>query len=484
MSLRCDLIIRDATIIDGTGGPRRRGDVAVRGDRIAGVGDLGAWSADEEVRAEGRAVAPGFIDAHTHDDRAVLCGPECMLCKMSQGVTTVVVGNCGISLSPTRLASRPIQPLDLLGDESWWRFGSFGEYADRLARDPAPVNTVALIGHISLRVEAMGGDTQRAATDREAERMRARLAESLAEGASGFSTGLYYPPNIMAPTEEVIAVAEALRAAGGLYVTHMRDEANGVLDSIAETLRIGREAGAPVLISHHKCAQPENFGRSVETLPAIAAGAARQQVAFDVYPYAAGSTVLMPAKVREDVPTRISWSIPHPEMQGRFLADIAREWNLPLREAAEKLLPAGGIFFQMDEADVRRILAHDLSIIGSDGLPHDAFPHPRLWGTFPRVLGHYSRDLGLFSLETAVHKMTGRTAAVFGLVDRGVIRAGAYADLVLFDPATVQDAADFDHPTRPAPGILQTWVNGARAYAWGEGATAARAGRLVTRGRG
>ncbi|HET9019102.1 MAG TPA: amidohydrolase family protein, partial [Acetobacteraceae bacterium] len=348
MTLRCDLIIRDATIIDGTGAPRRRGDVALRGDRIAGVGDLGAWTADEEMRAEGRAIAPGFIDAHTHDDRAVLCGPACMLCKMSQGVTTVVVGNCGISLSPTRLTGRPIQPLDLLGDESWWRFGSFAEYADQLARDPAPVNTVALIGHISLRVEAMAGDTQRAATDREAERMRARLAESLAAGASGFSTGLYYPPNIMAPTEEVIAVAEALRAAGGLYVTHMRDEGVGVLESIAETLRIGREAGAPVLISHHKCAMPENYGRSTQTLPAIEAGAARQEVAFDVYPYVAGSTVLIPARVREDVPTRISWSVPHPEMQGRFLADIAREWNLPLRAAAERLLPAGGIFFQMD----------------------------------------------------------------------------------------------------------------------------------------
>ena len=180
---------------------------------------------------------------------------------------------------------------------------------------------------------------------------------------------------------------------------------------------------------------------------------------------------------------RITWSVPHPEMQGRWLADIARDWGLDLRAAAERLLPAGGIFFQMDEADVRRILAHPRSMIGSDGLPHDAFPHPRLWGTFPRVLGHYARDLGLFSLETAVHKMTGRTAAVFGLVDRGVIRDGAYADLVLFDPATVRDAADFDHPTRPAPGIERTWINGVAAYAWGEGATGAPAGRLLTRGR-
>ena len=484
MTLRCDTILRDATIFDGTGAPRRHGDVAIAGDRIAAVGDLGAWSADREIVATGKAVAPGFIDAHTHDDRAVLCGPACMLCKMSQGVTTVVVGNCGISLSPVPMQSRPIPPLDLLGDESWWVFSSFGEYAERLEKDPSPVNTVALIGHMSLRVEAMNGDTTRAASDREAEHMRARLAEALAEGASGFSTGLYYPPNKYAPTEEVIAVAEALRAAGGLYVTHMRDESRDVLLSIEETLRIGRAVDVPVVISHHKCAQPENFGRSAETLPLIEAGARAQKVDFDVYPYVAGSTVLMLDKIRPDVPARITWSVPYPEMQGRWLADIAKEWGLGLKEAGERLLPAGAVFFQMDEADVRRIMAHERSMIGSDGLPHDAFPHPRLWGTFPRVLGHYARDIKLFSLETAVHKMTGRTAEVFGLVDRGAVREGAYADLVLFDPVTVRDTADFDAPTRPADGILETWVNGQSAYVWGHGATPARAGRLVTRNRG
>ncbi|MDE2514589.1 MAG: amidohydrolase family protein, partial [Rhodospirillales bacterium] len=256
MALRCDTIIRDATIFDGTGGPRRRGDIGITGDRIAAIGDLGAASADREVMAEGRAVAPGFIDAHTHDDRAVLCGPACMLCKMSQGVTTVVVGNCGISLSPVPMTARPVPPLDLLGDESWWRFDSFAAYAEQLRREPAPVNTVALIGHMSLRVEAMGGDVLRPATDKEAARMQARLAEALEQGASGFSTGLYYPPNMYAPTAEVIAVAEALRARGGLYVTHMRDEAKEVVTSIEETLAIGRAVDVPVVISHHKCAMP------------------------------------------------------------------------------------------------------------------------------------------------------------------------------------------------------------------------------------
>jgi N-acyl-D-amino-acid deacylase len=449
--------------------------------RYIGTGKLKLLDAQDI--ATGKALAPGFIDAHTHDDRAVLCGPDCMLCKMSQGVATVVVGNCGISLSPVRMTSRPVPPLDLLGDQSWWTFDSFGEYADRLAREPPPVNTYALIGHMSLRVEAMSGNTQRAATDEEAARMQRRLADALAQGASGFSTGLYYPPNTMAPTDEVIAVAEALRGAGGIYVTHMRDEADHVLLSIEETLKIGRAVGVPVVISHHKCAMPENYGRSFETLPRIDTAAAAQRVDFDVYPYAAGSTVLMPERLRPDVPVQITWSVPHPELAGRMLDDIARCDPPFAREAAERLLPAGAIFFQMDEQDVQRILAHRLAMIGSDGLPHDAFPHPRLWGTFPRVLGHYARDLGLFSMEAAVHKMTGRTADVFGLVDRGVIRAGAYADLVLFDPVTVRDASTFAEPTRTAEGILETWINGQSAFVAGKGAVAAHAGRLVTRNR-
>lgn len=481
MSLRCDLIIRDVTVFDGTGAPRFQGDVAVTGDRIAAVGDLGGASGARELIGTGKALAPGFIDAHTHDDRAVLCGPSCMLCKMSQGVTTVVVGNCGISLSPVRMTTRPVPPLDLVGDTEDYVFDSFAAYAERLTRDPSPVNTYALIGHMSLRVEAMGGDTQRAATDKEAAHMQARLKQALAEGASGFSTGLYYPPNMMAPTDEVIAVAEALRAVGGLYVTHMRDEANDVLKSIEETLSIGRAVNVPVVISHHKCAMPENYGRSVETLPAIDAASAKQRVDFDIYPYHAGSTVLMPARLRKDVPVQITWSVPHPALAGRMLADIAKDWGLSERDAAEKLTPAGAIYFQMDEADVQRIMAHRLSMIGSDGLPHDAYPHPRLWGTFPRVLGHYARDLGLFSLETAVHKMTGRTASVFGMTDRGVIKEGAFADLVLFDPATVRDTANFDAPTNVADGIEETWVNGQSAYVHGAGATTARAGRLVTR---
>jgi N-acyl-D-amino-acid deacylase len=480
MALRCDMIIRGATIMDGTGAARFTGDVAVSGDRIAAVGDLGAMSADREVMAEGRVLAPGFIDAHTHDDQVVLQGAECMLCKLSQGVTTVVVGNCGISLAPARLKDPPA-PLGQVCAPDWWQFGSFAEYRDRLERQPPAVNTMALIGHMSLRLEAMGGDVNRRATEREAERMRTRLEAALAEGAAGLSTGLFYAPSSHAPTDEVIAVAEALRSRRGLCVTHMRNEAEGVLDSIEETLRIGEAVGAPVVISHHKCAMPENHGRSRETLPLIERRAATHPVAFDVYPYTAASTSLSARKPRPDVPVQITHARPHPEMAGRMLADVAAEWGVSLEEAVDRLLPAGGIFHNMAEEDVRRIMAHPLSMIGSDGGPLAKQPHPRLWGTFPRVLGHYARDLGLMSLETAVHKMTGRTASVFGIPDRGVIRVGTFADLVLFDAGTVRDRATFEDPKQPADGIVETWVNGQSSYVHGRGVTGACAGRVVER---
>ncbi len=483
MALRCDLIIRDAMIFDGTGGPRRTGDLGVTGGRIVAIGDLGAASADREVIATGKALAPGFIDAHTHDDRAVLMGEQGTLCKTSQGVTTVVCGCCGVSLAPARFKSAPPPPLDLVGAEGWWRFGDFSEYAHEINTRGSEVNVYALVGNQTLRVEAMEGDVYRAATDKEIARMHARVKQSMAEGASGFSTGLYYKPNMHATTDEVVAIAEALKPFDGLYSTHMRDEANTILASIEETMATAKRAGVQVQISHHKCSMPENYGRSVQTLPLLEAYARTQLLAYDVYPYPAGSTVLMPDRLRDDVAVMVTWSVPHPEMAGRYLSEIARGWNTDIREAAERLLPAGQISFQMDEDDVRRIMAHPMSMIGSDGIPHDAHPHPRLWGTFPRVLGHYARGLGLFSMETAIHKMTGRCAEAYGIVDRGILREGAFADLVLFDPATVIDAATFENPKEPSIGIEEVWLNGVPTFKAGKGATGERPGRLVTRHR-
>ncbi|MFQ5985087.1 MAG: amidohydrolase family protein, partial [Alphaproteobacteria bacterium] len=447
---RCDVLIRGGTVIDGTGARAFRADVAVAGDRVIAVGELSAVTAELAIDAAGKAVAPGFIDAHTHDDRALISGPD-MAPKVTQGVTTVIAGNCGISLAPLVADRRPPPPLDLLGNEEWYRFGSFAAYVDALETAPPAVNAGLLVGHSTLRLHAMD-DVGRPATSAEIAAMCAAVRDAMASGALGFSTGLTYPPNAAATTGEVVALAEMAAAAGGVYATHMRDEADRVEDALEEAFEIGRRAGLPVVISHHKVARPRNFGRSRATLRRIERARNRQPVGLDVYPYTAGSSVLLPEEVGEGVRIMVTWSEPHPDLAGRDLEEIARMWGLSRREAAWRLTPAGGIFFLMDEEDVRRILAYPHTMIGSDGLPHDAHPHPRLWGTFPRVLGHYARDLGLLALEDAVRRMTGLPAERFGLRDRGVVRAGAFADLVVFDPDRVADRATFDAPTRPASG--------------------------------
>ena len=474
-----DLIIRNARLIDGTGAPSAHGDIAVADDRIVGLGDLGEATGSIEIDAGGRAVAPGFIDVHTHDDRALLVDPM-MAPKVSQGVTTVVTGNCGVSLAPLRTDRRPPPPLDLVCPNAEGFFAEFGDYLAALDAEPAAVNALCQVGHASLRVEAM--DTlDRPATTGEITAMRSRLVQALEDGAIGLSTGLFYAPANAAPTGEIIELAQAVRAAGGIHTTHMRDEGDGVSDSLEETFTIGHTADVPVVISHHKCAGQANFGRSAETLALIEAARQRQAISLDAYPYIASSTSLASGRRLGASRVLVTWSTPHPEVAGRDLADVAAEMGLDLEATVDALMPAGGIFFMMDESDVRRILAYPGAMIGSDGLPHDEFPHPRLWGTFPRVLGRYAREQGLFSLEEAVHKMTGLPARNFGLADRGVLEPGAMADLVIFDPETVIDTATFDQPKQPARGIELVMVNG--RVVWRDGATTgARPGRALRRG--
>jgi N-acyl-D-amino-acid deacylase len=236
----------------------------------------------------------------------------------------------------------------------------------------------------------------------------------------------------------------------------------------------------PVVVSHHKCAGPDNWGRTKETLPLIAEAQHGQKIGLDAYPYIAGSTVLDADWIDERIRTLITWSTPHPEMVKRDLADIAAEWGVSQKDAARRLVPAGAVYFQMQEDDVRRVLSFPSTMIGSDGLPRDSHPHPRLWGTFPRVLGHYTRQEKLFPLETAIRKMSGLSAETFGLKDRGILREGAYADLVLFDAEAIADTATFEAPTQRARGISRVFVNGRLAYADGEVA-AERHGRVVER---
>jgi N-acyl-D-amino-acid deacylase len=481
MARHYDILVRNAEIIDGTGAPRYAGDIGIRGDRIARIGDLSDATARTEIELAGRIAAPGFIDAHTHDDRILLSGAD-MAPKVSQGVTTVIGGNCGISLAPMpRPVPQPVTPpLNLLdGEGSWFRFGSFTEYLAALRRQPAATNCAMLVGHTTLRVATMD-DLRRPASRAETFAMQALVDEAMDAGAIGVSTGLFYEPAIAAPTEEIIETCRPLKDHGGIYCTHMRDEADGIVGSLEETFRIGREVGVPVLVSHHKLVGRRNYGRSEETLALIQKQMKLQPVCLDCYPYTAGSTVLSADRAATSSRVLVSWSSTLPQFAGRDLADIARELGVTQDEAIARLSPAGAIYFRMDEADVQRILQFDETMIGSDGLPHDASPHPRLWGSFARVLGHYSRNLGLFPLEKAVHKMTGLTARNFGLAGRGVLKEGAYADLALFDAQQVDEAASYENPVAPARGIDTVIVNGAVVWQHGRG-TGARPGRVLAR---
>ena len=473
-----DWILRGGEVVDGSGRPRRWADVAIAGDRIAAVGVVGKVAGACEIDVTGKIVAPGFIDVHTHDDRALLATPD-MAAKASQGVTTVVTGNCGVSLAPLVLEGAPPPPLDLIGDAANYHYARFADYLAALDRAPAALNAACLVGHSTLRVGAMSG-LDRPAEKAELARMGERLQEALDAGAVGLSSGLAYAPAVLAPASEIEALAALLRPAGALYTTHMRNEAGAVLDSLEESFAAGRAAGVPVVISHHKTIGRENFGRTAETLPVIAAAIARQEVGLDAYPYIASSTVLSAAQAERALKVLVTWSKSAPEEAGRELAAIAADWGVSQKKAVDRLQPAGAVYWMMDEADVQRVLQFEHTMIGSDGLPHDAHPHPRLWGAFPRVLGYYSRELGLFSLEEAVRRMTGLSAYRFGLSGRGILAPGGYADVTVFDAETVADRATFEVPTTPAAGIEHVFVNGRPV--WREGQpTGERPGRALRR---
>jgi N-acyl-D-amino-acid deacylase len=471
------LLLRGGTVIDGTGAPRFRADVRIEGDRIVAVGASLPADGGAVIDAGGRIVAPGFIDVHTHDDQIVLSAPH-MLPKVSQGVTTVVVGNCGISLAPLVHADVP-PPLNLLGGADKYVHPTMAAYVAAVDAARPAVNVVALVGHSTLRVATMD-DPYRPATPAEQARMCELLREGLGAGAAGLSSGVFYATGASADIDELALLAAVAGAAGGVYTTHIRQEMDKVLDSLDEAFATARRGSVPLVVSHHKCAGPSNWGRTVQTLAHIDSARRAQPIGLDCYPYVAGSTVLRSEMVDGIIDILITWSTPHPEMAARTLASIAHEWGCGQKEACERLQPGGACYFQMREDDVQRVLRYPATMIGSDGLPHDQHPHPRLWGTFPRVLGHYSRDLGLFSLETAVHKMTGLSARQFRLADRGEIRAGAYADVVVFDAATISDTATFDLPMTRAAGIACVLVNGRVAYRDGD-VEPERSGRFLAR---
>jgi N-acyl-D-aspartate/D-glutamate deacylase len=488
-----DRVISGASIYDGTGAPPVRADLAIAGDRIAAIAPAIDAPGASRLDAHGLALAPGFIDVHTHDDFAAVLIPE-MGFKVQGGVTSVVVGNCGMGAAPWHQAcgyAAAFHP-----GQSLPRWDGYAGYLAHLDAEPASCNVAALVGLGAVRGAVLGGDA-RAPSEAELDAMRLIVREGIEAGCAGVSSGLIYPPGSFARTGELAALAAEARANGGLYATHMRDEGLGLLDSVREAIEIGERAGVATQISHHKAAGRDAWGLVRESLGLLDAARARGvDVLADQYPYTAASTVLAAVVSyfgggegkgvgRGDPNDVVLSSAPkHPDWEGRSIASLAAEWNLSAAAAAQRILDAEGlaatvVIHNMSDDDVRTVLRHPTTMIGSDGLPMlHGKPHPRLYGTFARVLGHYAREAGVLSMEEATHRMTGMSARRFGLEDRGELRPGAFADLVLFDLARIADVATYAEPHQPPAGIARVFVNGTEVVRDGAH-TGARPGRTL-----
>ncbi len=472
-----DLTLRNVSVLDGTGSPAFAADVSVEGGRISAVDAAGRGpTAAREIDGKGLTLAPGFIDTHAHDDGAFFRHPG-MEFKLAQGVTTVVSGNCGFSAIP----ADPAQ--DSVAASGGILAGLDGEFTDlegyfsaALERGPA-INNMMLVGHNTVRAIVMDM-AQRAPTATELATMRDHVKRALEQGACGFSTGLIYRPGRWSETDEVIELASAAKDFDALYTTHMRNEGDRLLEAVDETLTIGREADVHAHISHHKSAGKANWGKVKDSLQKVdAALKDGQRVTLDVYPYTAGSGRMIEYfnldRISRDLAEviRIASCPAFRDYEGRMVVDIAAEEGLDVTEVVHKILTDDKgdrticIHFIIDEADVETNLAHRDMMVGSDGIPDlRGKPHPRLFGTFPRVLGRYVRERGILELPEAVRRMTSLSAETFGIQERGQVREGYWADLVLFDPATIIDGADYDAPQTEPEGIQLVMVNGAVAY--------------------
>jgi N-acyl-D-amino-acid deacylase len=508
-----DVVIENGKILDGSGNPWFKGSVGIKGNKIIRVGNLGSYEAKTKIDAGGFFVCPGFVDVHTHTDTSFLVNPKADS-KILQGVTTEIVGNCGSSPAPVTELGKSFgsRRMEELGIEYDW--SSVAEYLQRLEIGGMPVNLGVLIGHGTVRSSIMGYEA-RAPSSSELERMKDLVEQGMLDGAFGLSTGIKYAPGVYASTEEIIKLSRVVAKHGGLYATHIRNQGDGLIDSIEEAITIGREAGVPVHIAHLKVKGRKNWGKSLNMLRLI--DQAREEgvdVTFDQYPYAAGSTgafAITPKwareggmesflerlkdpeqreKIEQGVTEQEDWTgsqklqvckfDPDPSYEGKSIAEIA-ELRGSTRQAAmcDLMLEAGGmvplILFFGWEKDIEAIMAHNAMMVGSDGSSLTNYgllgrgkPHPRNYGTFPRFLGRYVLKKRLMSLEDGIRRMTSFPARRFDLVGRGLLQAGGYADITVINPENVIDNATFQDPHQYSEGVEYVLVNGILTVEKGE----------------
>ncbi len=524
-------VLAGGQVVDGSGTPAYRADVGLEGSRIVAVGDLSSADAGTRIDVSGRAVCPGFIDMHSHSDLTLLVQPTGDS-KVQQGVTTEVNGNCGFSPAPLTDTNwqTVVQLHSFFGSyvrDLGWGWRTPDEYIARLGSAGLSYNVVPLVGHATVRIGAMGMH-QRLPTAAELAHMRELVRSSMRAGYFGMSSGLVSPPSVYADTDELVELARIVAEEGGLYATHMRGEGHSLVRATAEALEIGERSGARVQISHHKATFRRYWGRIRQAIQLSEWAAQRgQSVGFDVYPYTAGSanlTQILPDWAHEGGLDRLLDRLRQPTTRERIRADVLeqnREWDQTfvarVPAAADQALQgqsiaaiaerrhgrdpidvlfdvldessgeASMVHFAMDEQDVRFVMRHALSMFGSDGsglaptgVLSQGQPHPRCYGTYPRVLGRYVRDEQVLSLEDAVRKSSFLPAETLGLVSKGRVRAGADADLVVFDPATIEDTATYQQPHQFPKGIDYVLVSGEIAVDHGT-VTPARAGKVLRR---
>lgn len=525
-----DLVIRSGHVIDGSGAPGVEADIAIRGDRIAEIGNNISTAGAEVIDAAGMVVAPGFIDIKTHSDWTLPLMPEAQS-KIRQGVTTEVIGHCGYSCAPA-LPDKVEALAEYLSPSAPWLTFRATNFADYLDQYPAlSVNTVHLVGHNTLRIMAMGME-DRPPTEAELAHMQSLLADALGAGAAGMSSGLFTAPGSYSKLDEMVALGGLLSEAGALYFTHLRDEGNTVFDSLAETMEFAGQIDVHVQIVHMKLSGTDNWGAATKVMDML--GDARRagvKIDCDIYPYTAASNPLknlfppwlqesgvdamiarlqegdVRARLRQAIDAeglnnfgripdwgavRISISPDMPEHAGRTIAELAAArgidgLDMALDYIAEDRGQTRVLISSIAEDDVKDFVASADVMIGSDGnsvapdgITGQGSPHPRFYGTFPRVLGQYSRDEGLLPLHQAIWKMTGASARALGLRDRGLLARGYAADVVIFDPVTIAERASYEDPHQFAAGIAQVIVNGQTTFRGGEH-TGALAGRTLRR---